>query len=75
MTTKQKRSAYTRRMDRLAVKVANALDGSSPADGIIVMASLICICIRCIRPDIGERTKAMNRILEIMKEGILSDLD
>jgi hypothetical protein len=75
MTTKQKRSAYHRRLDRLALKIATALDGSSPPDGIVVMASLICICIRCIKPDIGERTKTMNHIFEIMKEGILSDLD
>jgi hypothetical protein len=75
MTTKQKRSVRDRRLDKLAVKVANALDGSSPSEGIIVMAALICICIRCIKPDIGERTKSMNKIIEIMKEGILSDLD
>jgi hypothetical protein len=75
MTTKQKRSTYNRRMDRTASKIVAALDGIDPVEGVVVMAALISACILHTTPAIEDRTRLFNRLISMMKERILDDLD
>jgi predicted hydrolase (HD superfamily) len=74
MTTKQKRSAYNRRMDRIASRIVAALEGVDPMEGIVVMAALICGCTILTTSTIEERTRLFNKIITLMKERILDDL-